>query len=81
MKDALNKLSKRKGDASFEDLIAKGYLKEAVLNYIALLGWNLESIEAIVMNFIKELGVKNGLILWPLRTALSGKKITPGGSF
>lgn len=40
MKDAHNKLSKRNGDASFQDLVAKGYLKEAVLNYIALLGWN-----------------------------------------
>lgn len=40
MKDAHSKLSKRNGDASFQDLIAKGYLKEAVLNYIALLGWN-----------------------------------------
>ncbi len=39
MKDAHNKLSKRNGDASYEDLIKKGYLKEAVLNYIALLGW------------------------------------------
>jgi len=34
------KLSKRKGDASFEDLIAMGYLPEAVVNYIALLGWS-----------------------------------------
>ena len=40
MKDATNKLSKRNGDASFEDLLKKGYLKEAVLNYIALLGWS-----------------------------------------
>ncbi|MFC0904467.1 glutamate--tRNA ligase [Clostridium sp. MT-14] len=40
MKDLHHKLSKRNGDASFEDLIKKGYLKEAVLNYIALLGWN-----------------------------------------
>ncbi|MCM8711659.1 glutamate--tRNA ligase [Clostridium sp. SYSU_GA19001] len=40
MKDAQHKLSKRNGDASFEDLIAKGYLKDAVMNYIALLGWN-----------------------------------------
>ena len=39
MKDATHKLSKRNGDASFEDLIAKGYLTEAVVNYIALLGW------------------------------------------
>lgn len=40
MKDAQHKLSKRNGDASFGDLIEKGYLKEAVINYIALLGWN-----------------------------------------
>jgi glutamyl-tRNA synthetase len=40
MKDAHQKLSKRNGDASFEDLVSKGYLKEAIINYIALLGWN-----------------------------------------
>jgi len=40
MKDAQHKLSKRTGDASFEDLLSKGYLKEAVVNYISLLGWN-----------------------------------------
>ena len=40
MKDQHSKLSKRNGDASYEDLIAQGFLKEAVLNYIALLGWS-----------------------------------------
>ncbi len=40
MKDAQHKLSKRNGDASFQDLIEKGYLAEAILNYIALLGWS-----------------------------------------
>lgn len=39
MKDAQHKLSKRNGDASYEDLVQKGYIKEAILNYIALLGW------------------------------------------
>lgn len=39
MKDSTSKLSKRHGDASYEDFIAKGYLKEAIVNYIALLGW------------------------------------------
>ncbi len=39
MKDQTTKLSKRNGDASFEDLLAKGYLKDAVVNFIALLGW------------------------------------------
>ncbi len=40
MKDAHRKLSKRYGDAYYEDFLAKGYLKEAILNYVALLGWN-----------------------------------------
>ena len=39
MKDATRKLSKRYGDANFEDFIAKGYLPAAVVNYVALLGW------------------------------------------
>ncbi len=34
------KLSKREGSAALSDLLAKGYLPEAILNYIALLGWN-----------------------------------------
>lgn len=40
MRDATHKLSKRDGDAYFEDYINKGYLKEAIVNYVALLGWN-----------------------------------------
>lgn len=40
MKDAQRKLSKRYGDANFEDFINKGYLPEAIVNYIALLGWS-----------------------------------------
>lgn len=40
MKDEHAKLSKRNGDASFQDLVTKGYLPEAILNYIALLGWS-----------------------------------------
>ncbi|NMM63137.1 glutamate--tRNA ligase [Clostridium sp. P21] len=214
MKDTHHKLSKRNGDASFEDLMAKGYLKDAILNYIALLGWNpggekeifsleelvetfnykninkspaifddvklkwmngeyikklpleefhklalpyyqkaitknldftkispllhtrvevlneipdmvdffealpehsaelyvhkkmktnyensldvlekilprfealtpwtFENIEKVCMDLVAELGVKNGIVLWPVRTAVSGKKSTPGGAY
>ena len=57
MKDAQHKLSKRNGDASYEDFIKKGYVKEAVVNYIALLGWspkeNVEkmSLAELIKNF------------------------------
>ena len=40
MRDANNKMSKRHGDPSYEDLISMGYLSDAVLNYVALLGWS-----------------------------------------
>lgn len=57
MKDQTSKLSKRNGDASFQDLIEKGYLTEAVVNYIALLGWapkgeqEIFSLEELVQEF------------------------------
>ncbi len=40
MRDAHNKMSKRHGDPSYEDLVAQGYLTPAILNYVALLGWS-----------------------------------------
>ena len=40
MRDAHNKMSKRHGDPRYEDLIAQGYLTDAVINYVALLGWS-----------------------------------------
>ena len=53
MKDATRKLSKRYGDANFEDFVAKGYLPQAVVNYVALLGWcpknNLEKMSMAEM--------------------------------
>ncbi|MCI8441809.1 MAG: glutamate--tRNA ligase [Provencibacterium sp.] len=57
MKNATEKLSKRNGDASYQDLIAKGYLTPAVLNYLALLGWSpkgeqeIFSLEELVQEF------------------------------
>lgn len=40
MANAQRKLSKRKGDPSFEDLLNQGYLTEAIINYLVLLGWS-----------------------------------------
>ncbi|MCL2391566.1 MAG: glutamate--tRNA ligase [Oscillospiraceae bacterium] len=40
MRDAQHKLSKRHGDPTYDDLISQGYLPEALLNYVALLGWS-----------------------------------------
>lgn len=40
MKNSKEKLSKRNGDASYQDFVDKGYVKESIVNYIALLGWS-----------------------------------------
>ena len=40
MRDAQNKMSKRHGDPSYEDLKEQGFLTNAILNYVALLGWS-----------------------------------------
>lgn len=49
MKSPTEKLSKRAGDPSFEDLVSLGYLVDAVVNYIALLGWSPGTTEEIFM--------------------------------
>ncbi len=40
MRNEHEKLSKRKGDPSYEDLLSMGYLKDALINYVTLLGWS-----------------------------------------
>ncbi len=40
MRDSKNKMSKRHGDPSYEDLRSQGFLTTAILNYVALLGWS-----------------------------------------
>ena len=52
-----NKLSKRNGDASFMDLYNAGYLPEAIVNYLSLLGWSptnnqeLFTMDELIENF------------------------------
>ena len=41
--------------------------------------FNAEAIHAALFSLIESLGVKNGIVLWPLRVAVSGKQFTPGG--
>ncbi|MDM8195472.1 glutamate--tRNA ligase [Massilimicrobiota timonensis] len=68
MKDETHKLSKRNGDASYQDLISKGYLSEAILNYIALLGWSpkeekeLFTLDELIQSFSVDRISKSGAI-------------------
>jgi glutamyl-tRNA synthetase len=40
-----------------------------------------EGLNTVIMKYIADKGIKNGQGLWPLRTAVSGKQMTPGGAF
>lgn len=87
MKDAQHKLSKRDGDASYQDLMEKGYLTEAVMNYIALLGWapkgenEIFSLDELVKEFSIDGISKSPAIFDPLKLkAINGvyiRKLTP----
>jgi len=50
----ISKLSKRHGAVSFQDLVNDGYLPEAIINYISLLGWCPKNSETEFFN-LKEL--------------------------
>lgn len=63
-----SKLSKRQGDVAVEDYRAKGYLKEALLNFVALLGWNpgndqeIFQMEELINSFSLERVNKSGAV-------------------
>ena len=55
-----SKLSKRQGDVSVEDFLKKGYLKEALINYVSLLGWHPSSDKEIfnIKELVEDFSIK-----------------------
>ena len=43
-------------------------------------GWTQENVHNALFGLIERLGIKNALLLWPLRIAIAGKTVTPGGA-
>jgi nondiscriminating glutamyl-tRNA synthetase len=68
-----SKLSKRQGDVAVEDYLLKGYLPEALNNYLALLGWNpgtdeeFFSMEKLIELFSLERVNKSGAVFDPVK--------------
>ncbi len=56
-------------------------LKETLPLLEAQEDYSLDGLHDLIMDYIAGKGVKNGVVLWPLRTAVSGKQSTPGGAF
>ncbi|MCX7842107.1 MAG: glutamate--tRNA ligase [Clostridia bacterium] len=42
--------------------------------------WNEQAIHDCLMELVQRMGIKNGQMLWPIRTAITGKEVTPGGA-
>ncbi len=62
-----------------DEAISKEMLIKLIPVIEGISEWTAEAIHEALFDFIAKLEVKNGLVLWPLRTALSGKQTTPGG--
>ncbi len=56
-------------------------LKDLLPRFEASTDYSKEGIEKLLMDYVAEKGVKNGFALWPVRTAVSGKQVTPGGPY
>lgn len=56
-------------------------LKDVLPMFEKLEDYSVPAIEAVLMGYISEKGIKNGQGLWPVRTAVSGKQSTPGGAY
>lgn len=56
-------------------------LKDVLPRFEQLEDYSCTSIEALLKEYIAEREIKNGMALWPVRTAVSGKQMTPGGAY
>lgn len=56
-------------------------LKEILPMFEELDDYSVSSIEKVCMSLVEKKGCKNGIVLWPVRTAVSGKQMTPGGAY
>lgn len=69
-----NKKSKTNSQVSLEML-------QKVLPVLeGLPSWKQESIHDALISLAEQLGVKNATLMWPLRIAIAGKAVTPGGA-
>ena len=55
-------------------------LKEVLPLLEAQEDYSNDALYGLLLNYVKEKGCKNGYVMWPVRTAVSGKQMTPGGA-
>ena len=69
-----NKKSKTNSEVSLD------MLNKVLPKLESLPEWTNDAIHDMLVSFAEELGVKNATLMWPLRIAVAGKLVTPGGA-
>ena len=69
-----NKKSKTNSEVSLE------MLKQTAPVLSALADWSQDAIHGALVALAEQVGVKNATLMWPLRIAVAGKAVTPGGA-
>lgn len=69
-----NKKSKTNSEVSLD------MLNKVLPKLESLPAWTNDAIHDMLVSFAEELGVKNATLMWPLRIAVAGKLVTPGGA-
>jgi len=60
--------------------IALESLKASIPVLEGITNWNEQNIHDTLSNLVQQMGIKNGQMFWPVRIAISGKEVTPGGA-
>ena len=69
-----NKKSKTNADVSLN------MLEAAIPALEAISDWTLDTVHDTLIDLAVSLGVKNATLMWPVRIAVAGKLVTPGGA-
>ena len=60
--------------------VCRNVLEDVISKLAALPEWTEEALHEFLMNYAAEHEMKNGTLLWPIRIAMSGRTVTPGGA-
>jgi len=63
-----------------DEAVSLEMLRAAHNAFLGLAEWTNESIHDLLIALAEKLGVKNATLMWPIRIAVSGKAVTPGGA-
>ena len=74
----VNMFENKKSKTNLE--ISKNVLEKILPEFENLESWTYESIHDLLINFAQSNEMKNGTVMWPVRIAVSGKAMTPGGA-